>query len=1091
MSYQGTDIKYTIAVLGVEPKILRTYNELLESPRIRTKPFDCFTKAQKFLQSRDGQNLIDGGTADISAVFLCLLSTEASPASDINSFVRLPGIVQKGKLIEKQEEQEEGEKKEKEVIEDSADTNSSNISRSNTIGTTISPITKSVSSPSLLMSHHSQKTVDRAVKVNRPFVLVLDKELDECPRDTQKFVQGCLEYGAYGTLALPLDDRNLAQMRVIRFLDRMSKVRKTYFNVLQALNPLQKNEKQIRGAAERRKMHLELRKKMLKRGEGIEDGEDRAKKLKPHMWKFDAGAHTTSDVSKGKKLSSRLKNLMKKNKFAKFHQRKAKGKRHKSTQLGGIVAALSTVAKQGDLNMTEAAKKLRHKKYAAEMARGETVGQSSATAINLVDTSNIEALALDQDIDFEVKNHKGEKMHTDYTVRVDPIKLRERVLDKDPQYTLETQNEHPYNLLALPLKPITHGAVNPKVHIFIKKGEERYRKDNFTGALEMFDAAVKKDRYCMLGWHNKGLAHVKMGEFKAAKSSFGMALNLDQNNCTVLLNRGLVSFLLNQFDEALKDINYAVEIEPDNLDLIAMKGLINRRKGSFDVSRGDYLRYQRLKRVRAAAKVDEEKNSNSSKSRDGKNKQQDGNSPKGVKKSDGLEDDGASNSPLHSKGKLTTLAEYKKAMNLTDDVHAGLFGHQIPQAVKILMTKNPSERTDIDVLSIVELLHKYSFFPHLKEKVKFSFAKNILYETVEKGIRVLQEGEKASAFFILYSGRVSVKRFNLDVGTDQTVNIFHEDEIFGEESLHENKDCNVSVDTIRPCELFVLQKKDFLSLGAGDQILAEKSKRIKILEETGLFHGVGWTPEDRRALAAVSRIKIYPRGGVIISQGQFQGMLYFLISGVCRIVQQNDAVAELRRKENELKREIELFEMNFCHHHSLVGEKMIDVNHRMKEMEEQLVDVREKLTRAVAKVKAEQRGSSPKSARLKLPKGGGAVKEVTLTKLIPPALFGETAITDPYFGIEPASIIAETRVEVLCLRVKVLPSEKITEDFIKSVRLRATRYCKSKEILTRRGEELKWDAFRKNLMLRIPKGRWPLAKGKMIRKLGSGMEDII
>ena len=88
----------------------------------------------------------------------------------------------------------------------------------------------------------------------------------------------------------------------------------------------------------------------------------------------------------------------------------------------------------------------------------------------------------------------------------------------------------------------------------------------------------------------------------------------------------------------------------------------------------------------------------------------------------------------------------------------------------------------------------------------------------------------------------------------------------------------MSIDTIRPCELFVLTKKCFQELGTGEQILAEKTKRIQILEETGLFHGIGWTEDDRRALAAVSRIKIFSRGGVIISQGQRQGMMYFLMN---------------------------------------------------------------------------------------------------------------------------------------------------------------------------------------------------------------------
>ena len=151
-------------------------------------------------------------------------------------------------------------------------------------------------------------------------------------------------------------------------------------------------------------------------------------------------------------------------------------------------------------------------------------------------------------------------------------------------------------------------------------------------------------------------------------------------------------------------------------------------------------------------------------------------------------------------------------------------------------------------------------------------------------------------------------------------------------------------------------------------------------------------------------------------------------------------------------------------------------------MQDDLVKVREKLSKVVAKIKDGEKTLSKKQEE--------KISEITLTKLIPPAVFGESAITDPYFGIEPASIIAETRVEVLSLRTKVIPSEKITEAFTRSVRLRALRYRKAKEINDRNWSETKWSSFKKEQMLRIPKYKWPVDKNK-IRYLGGGREKII
>lgn len=89
---------------------------------------------------------------------------------------------------------------------------------------------------------------------------------------------------------------------------------------------------------------------------------------------------------------------------------------------------------------------------------------------------------------------------------------------------------------------------------------------------------------------------------------------------------------------------------------------------------------------------------------------------------------------------------------------------------------------------------------------------------------------------------------------------------------------------------------------------------------------------------------------------------------------------------------------------------------------------------------SKSRGSSSSSSRGGGGKGDaqtlaweevdGDSGEVCFTKLYPTCLFGETALLDPWHGRNPATIVAETQVEVLMISKKQFNAADLTKQFI-------------------------------------------------------------
>ena len=92
---------------------------------------------------------------------------------------------------------------------------------------------------------------------------------------------------------------------------------------------------------------------------------------------------------------------------------------------------------------------------------------------------------------------------------------------------------------------------------------------------------------------------------------------------------------------------------------------------------------------------------------------------------------------------------------------------------------------------------------------------------------------------------------------------------------------------------------------------------------------------------------------------------------------------------------------------------------------------------------------------------------------------------DARCGVEPASVIAETSVEVLMVKLLQLDQDKISDAFRAKVVRKTMKYPAHSELTRRVQSNEDWQRYKSYLMEQVPKWRWPVEKSR-IQRLGNG-----
>ncbi len=205
----------------------------------------------------------------------------------------------------------------------------------------------------------------------------------------------------------------------------------------------------------------------------------------------------------------------------------------------------------------------------------------------------------------------------------------------------------------------------------------------------------------------------------------------------------------------------------------------------------------------------------------------------------------------------------------------------------------------MDSTELKELLKGTTAFSILSDRELEQFGERFQLVHYTLGQPVVNAGDDADAFYVVYSGRARVIATN-NVGEEVTVGTLTRGNSFGEQGLLTHSPRNFTIRAASDLALLRLDKKDFDSLLGKqpglreyfDSYISEISIR-NFLKLCTAFAPL--SPQEMRDLLNSMEIKEYAAGERIIREGEAGDAFYLLRSGSAEVIRESDNNKVLNR----------------------------------------------------------------------------------------------------------------------------------------------------------------------------------------------------
>ena len=131
----------------------------------------------------------------------------------------------------------------------------------------------------------------------------------------------------------------------------------------------------------------------------------------------------------------------------------------------------------------------------------------------------------------------------------------------------------------------------------------------------------------------------------------------------------------------------------------------------------------------------------------------------------------------------------------------------------------------------IELLRKIPLFSALSDEILRNLSNTVRLQKIKQGQVIFRKGDEGTALYILRSGTIKIV-LPSRLGAEIIVSIFSDGDFFGEMALLDGEPRSADAVAIKPSELLVLSRKDFLSflqsdVNAVNSILSVLTKRMR------------------------------------------------------------------------------------------------------------------------------------------------------------------------------------------------------------------------------------------------------------------------
>ena len=209
-----------------------------------------------------------------------------------------------------------------------------------------------------------------------------------------------------------------------------------------------------------------------------------------------------------------------------------------------------------------------------------------------------------------------------------------------------------------------------------------------------------------------------------------------------------------------------------------------------------------------------------------------------------------------------------------------------------ILSKPSEERTESDLLSLMEILGRLRFAESLRHAEKVEVCKAMGYRSKRKNETVFSQGDPGNTFYIVLSGSVSVSIKAGAAEAEERVATLYNGDSFGELALlQEGSVRSATVRAETDVEFLTISREDYNRiLGAvTEEQLAEK---INFLHALPAFAGVPMSMI--RSAAYVLTTREYKRGAVVFKQGEETEDIFFVERGGVKFVREVQDARALR-----------------------------------------------------------------------------------------------------------------------------------------------------------------------------------------------------
>jgi tetratricopeptide (TPR) repeat protein len=146
--------------------------------------------------------------------------------------------------------------------------------------------------------------------------------------------------------------------------------------------------------------------------------------------------------------------------------------------------------------------------------------------------------------------------------------------------------------IALPTPPVIVSQATAES--FFQRGEQRYWKDDFRGAIDNYTQAIRLNPNFAYAYINRGLCRFQLKDFQRAIADYTQTIRLNPNFAYAYLDRGDARLQLKDFQGAIADYTQTIRLNPNFAYAYINRGLCRIQLKDFQGAIADYTQAIRL-----------------------------------------------------------------------------------------------------------------------------------------------------------------------------------------------------------------------------------------------------------------------------------------------------------------------------------------------------------------------------------------------------------------------------------------------------------------------------------------------------------------